>query len=178
MEYPNLISDSQFFISLILMYVIEHCHTINQHPNMIQKDIKEMLLNSFVGNLYHMKRYIFLSFMPSWSSSYPFPLTHTTRWFFNISLTPSGELNLENKNRFFFRKEMWPHPLLQDVSSHLPNFPFSHIQRWLEGEANSDLWQKSRWNWRPSASPLTCYLSNFCYQLPQKLMKTEIYRYW
>ena len=37
MEYLNLISDFQFFISLILMYVIEHCHTINQHPNIPQK---------------------------------------------------------------------------------------------------------------------------------------------
>ena len=37
MEYLNLISDFQFFISLILMYVIEHCHTINQHPHIPQK---------------------------------------------------------------------------------------------------------------------------------------------
>ena len=40
MEYLNLISDSQFFISLILMYVIEHCHTIIQHRNMIQRNRK------------------------------------------------------------------------------------------------------------------------------------------
>ena len=37
MEYPILISDHTFFISLILMYVIEHCHTIIQHPNIPQK---------------------------------------------------------------------------------------------------------------------------------------------
>ena len=40
MEYLNLISDSQFFISLILMYVIEHCHTIIQHRNIIQRNRK------------------------------------------------------------------------------------------------------------------------------------------
>ena len=41
MEYLNLISDSQFFISLILMYVIEHCHTIIQYIIHMKHNTKE-----------------------------------------------------------------------------------------------------------------------------------------